>query len=62
MTDTPLDIKKLQLEIWLSRSPMVRLKQMMEDNTALTKFWMTTRKPDPDSSNHKVKTSTSSEL
>lgn len=62
MTDTPLDIKRKQLEIWLSKPPMERLKQMMEDNTSLNKFWMATRKSSPDSSNYTVKTSTSSEL
>jgi hypothetical protein len=39
MTDTPQHIKELQLKIWLSRSPMERLKQFMEDNAALAKFW-----------------------
>lgn len=39
MTDTPDHIKQLQLKIWLSKSPMERLKQMMEDNTALNAFW-----------------------
>ncbi len=39
MTDTPAHIKQLQLKIWLSKSPMERLKQMMEDNTALNAFW-----------------------
>jgi hypothetical protein len=62
MTDTPLEIKKMQLKIWLSKSPMERLKQMMEDNTSLNKFWMAARKSEPDSSDHKVKTSASSEL
>lgn len=39
MNDTPDHIKKLQLDIWLSKSPMERLKQMMEDNAALYQFW-----------------------
>jgi len=39
MTDTPTHIKQLQLKIWLSKSPMERLKQMMEDNAALNAFW-----------------------
>ncbi|NLR64339.1 hypothetical protein HGH92_08480 [Chitinophaga varians] len=39
MTDTPDHIKQLQLKIWLSKPPMERLKQMMEDNTALNAFW-----------------------
>lgn len=58
MTDTPLEIKKLQLEIWLSKSPMERLKQMMEDNSSLARFWLKTRKSDPDSSHHNVQAST----
>lgn len=44
MNDTPQHIKDLQLNIWLSKSPMERLKQMMEDNTALMRFWNETRK------------------
>ena len=39
MTDTPQHIKDLQLKIWLSKPPMERLRQMMEDNAALFKFW-----------------------
>lgn len=39
MTDTPDHIKQLQLKIWLSKPPMERLKQMMEDNAALNAFW-----------------------
>ncbi len=41
MTDTPQHIKDLQLKIWLSKPPMERLKQMMEDNAALMQFWST---------------------
>jgi hypothetical protein len=44
MTDTTQAIKDLQLKIWLSKPPMERLKQMMEDNAALNKFWMAARK------------------
>ena len=44
MTDTPSHIKKLQLKIWLSKSPAERLKQMMEDNTALNQFWTSAKK------------------
>jgi hypothetical protein len=44
MNDTPQDIKDLQLKIWLSKSPMERLKQMMENNTSLYQFWANTRK------------------
>jgi len=32
MTDTPKHIKDLQLKIWLSKSPMERLKRTLEDN------------------------------
>jgi hypothetical protein len=39
MTDTPDHIKQIQLQIWLSKPPMERLKQMMEDNEALFRFW-----------------------
>jgi hypothetical protein len=54
MTDTPLNIKELQLKIWLSKSPMERLKQMMEDNASLIRFWMTTRISDTDTSDRSV--------
>jgi hypothetical protein len=40
MTDTPQYIKEQQLKIWLSKSPTERLKQFLEDNDALFKFWM----------------------
>jgi hypothetical protein len=39
MTDTPQHIKDLQLKIWLSKSPMERLKRTLEDNGALLQFW-----------------------
>lgn len=48
MTDTPQHIKDIQLQIWLSKSPMERLKQMMEDNEALFRFWANTRKIEND--------------
>jgi hypothetical protein len=44
MNDTPQNIKDLQLKIWLSKSPMERLKQMMENNTSLYQFWANFRK------------------
>ncbi len=47
MTDTPQHIKDLQLKIWLSKSPMERLRQMMEDNASLFKFWANAKKSDP---------------
>jgi uncharacterized protein YndB with AHSA1/START domain len=46
MTDTPQHVKALQLKIWLSKSPMERLFQMMTDNEALMKFWSTTHRTD----------------
>lgn len=39
MTDTPQHIKDLQLEIWLSKPPMERLKQFLIDNEVLYQFW-----------------------
>lgn len=39
MDDTPQHIKDLQLKIWLSKPPMERLRQMMENNAALYRFW-----------------------
>jgi len=42
MTDTPEHIKALQRKIWLAKPPMERLRQMMEDNEALMKFWSNT--------------------
>ena len=39
MTDTPKNVKDLQLKIWLEKSPMERLRQLMIDNEALFKFW-----------------------
>ena len=44
MNDTPENIKKLQLKVWLSKSPMERLKQMMEDNASLVQFWANARR------------------
>jgi len=44
MTDTPQHIKELQLKIWLSKSKMERLRQMLEDNGALLQFWSNTHK------------------
>jgi hypothetical protein len=44
MNDTPPHIKKLQLKIWLSKTPAERLKQFMEDNASLFQFWNTAQK------------------
>jgi hypothetical protein len=37
MTDTPLHIKKLQLKIWLAKTPEQRLIQYLTDNDTLYK-------------------------
>ena len=39
MTDTLEHIKQLQLKIWLSKPPMERLLQFLQDNEALFLFW-----------------------
>ena len=39
MDDTPDHVKKLQLQIWLSKSPEERLRRAIEDNEALYAFW-----------------------
>lgn len=39
MHDTSKEIHELQLRAWLSKSPAERLKQFMEDNASLFKFW-----------------------
>lgn len=44
MTDTPQNIKTLQLKIWLSKPPGERLRQFIEDNAALYQFWSIARK------------------
>lgn len=39
MDDTPQHIKDIQLKIWLSKTPMERLRQFLIDNEALYLFW-----------------------
>ena len=39
MDDTPEHVKKIQLQIWLSKPPMERLRQFLVDNEALYMFW-----------------------
>jgi hypothetical protein len=39
MTDTTDNIKKMQLEIWLKKTPEQRLHQTLIDNEALFLFW-----------------------
>jgi hypothetical protein len=53
MIDTSQDIKALQLKIWLSKSPMERLRQMMLDNEALIRFWSNTHRSDTNHSRSK---------
>lgn len=53
MTDTPQDIKDIQLKIWLSKPPMERLRQMMKDNEALFRFWKNVRQEDDQPTNGK---------
>jgi hypothetical protein len=44
MTDTPENIKQLQLKIWLSKPPMERLRQFLVDNESLFRFWNEAKK------------------
>ena len=44
MDDTPQHIKDKQLEIWLAKSPMERLKRTLQDNDDLHKLWDALRK------------------
>ncbi|MEO6282441.1 MAG: hypothetical protein ABIN80_14010 [Dyadobacter sp.] len=46
MTDTPDHIKEIQLQLWLSKPPMERLRQMMVDNESLFLFWQQMGKKD----------------
>jgi len=39
MEDTPEDIKKLQLEIWLAKPPGERLRLAIKSNEELHAFW-----------------------
>lgn len=47
MTDTPDHIKKIQLQIWLSKSPAERLRQFLIDNDTLMQFWKDAKKNMP---------------
>ena len=44
MQDTPDHVKKIQLQIWLSKTPEERLRQAIEDNEALYTWWAEGRK------------------
>jgi hypothetical protein len=46
MDDTTQNIKDQQLKIWLSKPPMQRLRQMMENNAMLYQFWSNSRRSD----------------
>ncbi|GAB3415039.1 hypothetical protein [Niabella aquatica] len=43
MQDTPEHIKKLQLEIWLQKSPGERLYQALKSNEELFLAWKKTK-------------------
>ncbi|UKT64863.1 hypothetical protein [Pedobacter mucosus] len=43
MKDTSEEVKKLQLQIWLAKSPEIRLRQMLIDNESLYNFWSNIR-------------------
>ena len=51
MNDTPQHIKDLQLQIWLAKPPMERLRQFLVDNEALYLFWKS-NKPHENSEDH----------
>jgi hypothetical protein len=53
MTDTPQHIKELQLKLWLSKSPMERLKQTLESNGQLLQFWSSAHVNDRRLGDHK---------
>ena len=42
------------MKIWLSKPPMERLKQMMEDNAALMRFWTEARKVNKDAEQNPI--------
>lgn len=39
MQDTPENIRQLQLDIWLAKTPAERLEQFITDNDALFSLW-----------------------
>lgn len=44
MTDTPDHIKKIQLDIWLAKTPEERLTQFLKDNDEMFKFILEAKK------------------
>lgn len=43
-SDTSPEVKQKQLEIWLAKQPMERLRITLQDNDALFDFWKEVRK------------------
>ena len=39
MEDTPEHVKKIQLELWLAKTPGERILQYLKDNEELYKMW-----------------------
>ncbi|MBC7552834.1 MAG: hypothetical protein H7257_02520 [Taibaiella sp.] len=39
MQDTPEHVKKIQLELWLAKTPGERILQYLKDNEELYKMW-----------------------
>jgi len=52
MDDTPLHIKKKQLEIWLAKPPEERLRLTLEDNDALFALWNEVKKNNAENNTH----------
>ena len=44
MNDTPEDVRKIQMQIWLSKSPAERLLQCRKDNDDLMIFFESAKK------------------
>jgi hypothetical protein len=44
MTDTPDHIKKIQLEIWLAKTPEERLTQFLKDNDEMFRLILEAKK------------------
>jgi hypothetical protein len=57
MTDTPQHIKELHLKLWLSQSPMEKLKQILETKGQLLQFWSSAHVIDKGQSDRKPKAS-----
>jgi hypothetical protein len=57
MTDTPQHIKELHLKLWLSQSPMEKLKQILETKGRLLQFWSSAHVIDKGHNDRKPKAS-----